>query len=85
MTVHPKSVHVKIRACRPAPTTPHTVGRFPDVLIHASESAVKQHPAYWAAKTGDDDAAAALVVRHVQPRPKLWRWMRCKLQAGHLR
>ena len=35
---------------------------FPDVLIHASESAVKQHPAYKAAKVGDDDAATALVL-----------------------
>jgi hypothetical protein len=36
-------------------------GKFPDVLIHATESAVKQHPAYWAAKTGDGTAALALV------------------------
>jgi len=35
---------------------------FPDVLIHASESAVKQHPAYKAAKAGDDDAATGLVL-----------------------
>ena len=35
---------------------------FPDVFIHASESAVKQHPAYTAAKAGDDDAAIALVL-----------------------
>ena len=34
---------------------------FPDVLIHASESAVKQHPAYKAAKAGDGVAATALV------------------------
>jgi len=34
---------------------------FPDVLIHASESAVKQHPAYRAAKSGDGQAALALV------------------------
>ena len=41
---------------------PHTPwGNFPDVLIHASESAVKQHPAYNAAKAGDDDAASDLV------------------------
>jgi hypothetical protein len=32
------------------------------VLIHATESAVKQHPAYQAAKAGDDDAATALVL-----------------------
>ena len=36
-------------------------GNFPDVLIHASESAVKQHPAYEAAKAGDGNAAIALV------------------------
>ncbi len=34
---------------------------FPDVLIHASESAVKQHPRYQAAKSGDAEAAEALV------------------------
>ena len=37
-------------------------GAFPDVVIHATESAVKQHPAYKAAKSGDDDAAADLVL-----------------------
>ena len=42
------------------PRTPW--GHFPDVLIHASESAVKQHPAYVQAKSGDDEAAAHLVV-----------------------
>ena len=42
------------------PRTPW--GNFPDVLIHASESAVKQHPAYKAAKAGGDDAATALVL-----------------------
>ncbi len=34
---------------------------FPGVLIHANESAVKQHPHYWAAKTGDAIAADNLV------------------------
>jgi len=34
---------------------------FPDALIHAGESAVKQHPAYWEAKTGDAVAASFLV------------------------
>lgn len=34
---------------------------FPAVVIHAGESAVKQHPAYRAAKSGDSDAAYALV------------------------
>lgn len=33
---------------------------FPDVLIHASESAVKQHPRYPAAKSGDAEAAIEL-------------------------
>lgn len=41
------------------PRTP--LGNFPDVLIHASESAVKQHPAYGAAKAGSGAAATALV------------------------
>lgn len=34
---------------------------FPDVLIHASETAVKQHPAHPAAKSGDAVAAVHLV------------------------
>jgi hypothetical protein len=34
---------------------------FPDVLIHASETAVKQHPNYKAAKSGDGLSAVALV------------------------
>ena len=42
------------------PRTPW--GNFPDVLIHASESAVKQHPSYKAAKSGDDQAATVLVM-----------------------
>ncbi len=41
------------------PRTPW--GNFPDVLIHASESSVKQHPAYKAAKTGHGFSATALV------------------------
>lgn len=41
------------------PRTPW--GNFPDVLIHASESAVKQHPAYKRAKSGDGPSATALV------------------------
>ena len=41
------------------PRTPW--GNFPDVVIHANESAVKQHPAYKAAKAGDGNAAIALV------------------------
>ncbi|WP_152570890.1 hypothetical protein [Massilia sp. LC238] len=38
---------------------------FPDVVIHASETAVKQHPAYAAAKAGDVEAAAQLVMDSV--------------------
>ena len=34
---------------------------FPDVFIHASETAVKQHAQYWDAKTGDAIAADILV------------------------
>lgn len=41
------------------PRTPWNT--FPDVLIHATESAVKQHPAYRAAKSGDGAAALALI------------------------
>jgi len=37
-------------------------GTFPDVVIYAAESAVKQHPAYRAAKSGDDEAATDLVL-----------------------
>ena len=37
-------------------------GTFPDVVIYAAESAVKQHPAYKAAKSGDDEAATELVL-----------------------
>ncbi len=36
-------------------------GNFPDVLIHASESAVKQHPAYKRAKSGHGPSATVLV------------------------
>jgi hypothetical protein len=35
---------------------------FPDVVIHSAESAVKQHPAYPAAKAGDVEAAMRLVM-----------------------
>jgi hypothetical protein len=38
---------------------------FPDVLIHASETAVKQHMAYPAAKSGDSDAAHDLVFANI--------------------
>jgi hypothetical protein len=37
------------------------------VLIHASESAVKQHPAYAAAKSGHGAAAMALVADTMNP------------------
>ena len=36
-------------------------GVFPPVWIHANETAIKQHPAYGAAKAGDPDAAYKLV------------------------
>ncbi|MBW7900501.1 MAG: phosphoribosyltransferase [Rhodocyclaceae bacterium] len=42
------------------PRTPW--GEFPDVLIHADESAVKRHSAYRQAKSGDSAAASALVL-----------------------
>ena len=35
---------------------------FPDVFIHANESDVKQHAQYRDAKTGNADAALALVL-----------------------
>jgi hypothetical protein len=38
---------------------------FPDVLIHAAETTVKQHPQYKAAKSGDSDAATDLVLNTV--------------------
>jgi hypothetical protein len=34
---------------------------FPDVIIHAGETAVKKHPLYEAAKAGDAEAAADLI------------------------
>jgi hypothetical protein len=40
---------------------------FPDVLIHASESMVKQSAHYGAAKAGDDRAAARLVDETLNP------------------
>jgi hypothetical protein len=42
---------------------PHRIpwNGFPDVVIHAPESAVKQHPDYTAAKAGDAEAARVLV------------------------
>jgi hypothetical protein len=36
-------------------------GAFPDIPLHAAESQVKKHPLYTAAKSGDAEAAAALV------------------------
>jgi hypothetical protein len=41
------------------PRTPW--GNFPDALIHANESAVKQHPAYKWAKSGHGPSATVLV------------------------
>lgn len=47
---------------KPAARPPRTPwGPFPDVFIHAAESAVKKHPAYAAAKAGSGEAALALV------------------------
>ena len=46
---------------RADPTATYPWVNFPDVLIHASESAVKQHPAYKAAKAGHGLSATALV------------------------
>lgn len=43
----------------------HWESEFPTVLIHASESDVKQHPAYPAAKSGDVDAAFDLVLKTI--------------------
>ena len=40
---------------------------FPDVLIHASESSVKQHSDYHAAKSGDGLAAIRLVRDTINP------------------
>ncbi len=40
---------------------------FPPVLLHASEKVVKQHPAYAAAKAGDNMEAANLVEALVDP------------------
>ncbi len=40
---------------------------FPPVWIHANESAVKQHPSYRAAKSGDPDAAYLLVDALLNP------------------
>ncbi len=38
---------------------------FPNVLIHANESAVKQHLVYSAAKSGDDEAATDVVLSNL--------------------
>lgn len=51
------------------PRTPW--GNFPDVLIHASESAVKQHPAYPRAKSGHGPSATALVNDTMSPSQNL--------------
>ena len=40
---------------------------FPDVFIHAAESAVKQHEHYAQAKSGHADAAAQLVLATYSP------------------
>lgn len=41
---------------------------FPDVIIHASETAVKKHACYDAAKAGNCDAAFQLVQETISPR-----------------
>jgi len=56
-------VRVKMHGMSDVIQPPRTPWRhFPDVLIHASESAVKTHLAYEAAKSGDDGAATDLVL-----------------------
>lgn len=40
---------------------------LPDVILHASETAVKQHMAYTNAKAGDSDAAFQLVQDTISP------------------
>ena len=40
---------------------------FPDVVIHASETSVKKHPSYAAAKAGDAEAATALAEDTLNP------------------
>jgi hypothetical protein len=50
------------QAPRRAMSPPRTPWQdFPDVFIHAAESAVKQHAQYRSAKSGDADSAADLV------------------------
>lgn len=56
------TVDVEVGEGQAGPKPPRAPwGAFPDVLIHAGESVVKQHPAYRAAKSGDDLAAGDLV------------------------
>ncbi len=40
---------------------------FPDVIIHTTETSVKKHPFYTAAKTGDAEAASILVNDTLNP------------------
>jgi hypothetical protein len=40
---------------------------FPDVVIHAGETAVKKHPLYVAAKLGDEEAASELINDTLNP------------------
>ncbi|GBU15145.1 hypothetical protein AwPolaro_05230 [Polaromonas sp.] len=54
--------HGKMRVMLKIIKPPRTLwGNLPDVLIHASESAVKQHPDYKAAKSGYGFSATALI------------------------
>lgn len=63
MDAFAQALHAKIELMPQLSKPPRTSwGAFPDVLIHASETSVKQHPAYRAAKTGDDIAATNLLV-----------------------
>lgn len=54
---------------------------FPEVLIHASETAVKQHSAYRAAKSGSDGAALALIRDTMNEQQNL---RLAELLAGHV-
>ncbi len=55
-------LRVKMRTMSAIPQPPRTAwNSFPQVLIHANESAVKQHPAYQAAKAGNGFSATILV------------------------
>ena len=52
---HPVKVHLRRSEWR----------LFPDVVIHAEESAVKKHPLYAAAKGGETSAAEGLLLETI--------------------